>query len=73
MMLHSIHIFQQTHKRPKPIARKDKVQDDEENTINKIVDAKKDLEIELQKLKLEIQTSEAKTKREELVSNRIQM
>jgi hypothetical protein len=72
-MLHSIHIFQQTYKGQKPIAQKDKVQDDEENTINKIVDAKKDLEIELQKLKLEIKTSEAKTKREELVTNRIQM
>ena len=38
------------------------------------MDAKKDLEIELSKLKLELQTSEAKTRRQELlVADRIQM
>jgi len=46
-MLHAIHIYQQTNKESKPITHKEKAQADEENTINKIVDAKKDLEIEL--------------------------
>ena len=73
-MLHAIHIYQQTHQGPKQISQKQKAKDEEENTINKIVDAKKDLEIELSKLKLELQTSEAKTRRQELlVADRIQM